>query len=179
MSKIDCAFYGFLAADADARIAQAGKQCVRLRVGVGKDQVVQWLSVAAFGKAAEIAADLRKDDRIYCEGTIKLDACRGSDGGVDRYGLLVATSKIEKLTTTTSEWAKLRDTLSNSSERVAGTVPPRRIGHIFPDGEMAWRYASEPILRREGAAEIIADIRRENVEAARPLKDGPPLPFPS
>ena len=32
---IDCAFYGFLAADADARTSKAGKPWVRLRVGVG------------------------------------------------------------------------------------------------------------------------------------------------
>ena len=49
---IDCAFYGFCAADAEPRTSQAGKQWVRLRVGVGKDDAVQWVSVAVFGKAA-------------------------------------------------------------------------------------------------------------------------------
>src|SRR5262245_31804054 len=58
--SIDCAFHGFLAADADPRTSQAGKQWVRLRVGVGKDDAVQWVSVAVFGKAAETAATLKK-----------------------------------------------------------------------------------------------------------------------
>ena len=77
---IDCAFYGFLAANADSRVSQNGKRWVRLRVGVGKDEDVQWLGVAVFGKAAEAAAELRKGDRIYCEGTLKLDSWTGRDG---------------------------------------------------------------------------------------------------
>jgi single-stranded DNA-binding protein len=92
---IECAFFGFLAADAESRTSQAGKQWVRLRAGVGKDDAMQWVSVAVFGKAAETAAELKKGDRCYCEGTIKLDSWRGSDGA-DKQGLSVASFKIEK-----------------------------------------------------------------------------------
>jgi single-strand DNA-binding protein len=67
----------------------------RLRVGVGKDEDVQWLSVAVFGKAAEAAAQLHKGDRIYVEGTLKLDSWRGQDG-TERHGLSVASFKLEK-----------------------------------------------------------------------------------
>jgi single-stranded DNA-binding protein len=93
--SIDCAFFGFLAADAEARTSQAGKLWVRLRVGVGKDDAMQWVGVAVFGKAAETAAELKKGDRVYCEGTIKLDTWRGNDG-TDRTGLSVASFKLEK-----------------------------------------------------------------------------------
>ena len=93
--SIDCAFYGFCAGDAEPRTSQAGKSWVRLRVGVGKDDAVQWLSVAVFGKAAEVAAELKKGDRIYCEGSIKLDTWRGNDG-VERHGLSVASFRIEQ-----------------------------------------------------------------------------------
>jgi single-stranded DNA-binding protein len=92
---IDCAFYGFLASDAEVRTSQAGKTWVRLRIGVGKDDAVQWCSVAVFGRAADAAGDLKKADRIYCEGTIKLDTWRGTDGA-ERHGLSVASFKIEK-----------------------------------------------------------------------------------
>lgn len=92
---IDCAFYGFLASDAEVRTSQAGKKWARLRVGVGKDDAMQWVSVAVFGKAAETAAELQKGDRCYCEGTIKLDTWRGNDGA-DRHGLAVTCFKIEK-----------------------------------------------------------------------------------
>ena len=92
--SIDCAFFGFLPADAEPRVSQAGKNWVRFRVGVGKDEAVQWVSVAVFGKAAEAAADLKKGDRVYIEGSIKVDSWRGSDG-TERHGLSVAAFKCE------------------------------------------------------------------------------------
>jgi single-strand DNA-binding protein len=92
---IDCAFYGFLAADADARTSKAGKPWTRLRVGVGRDDELQWVSVSCFGKAAETAATLKKGDKVYCEGSIKLDTWRGNDG-VERHTLTVSCSKCEQ-----------------------------------------------------------------------------------
>ena len=92
---IDVAFHGFLAADADARTSKAGKPWTRLRVGVGKDDDMQWISVSCFVKAAEAAATLKKGDRIYCEGTIKLDTWRGNDG-IERHGLSVSAFKCEQ-----------------------------------------------------------------------------------
>jgi single-strand DNA-binding protein len=92
---IDVAFYGFLAADADARTSKAGKPWTRLRVGVGKDDELQWISVSCFGKAAETAKELKKGDKIYAEGHIKLDTWRGNDG-VERHGLSVAAFKCEQ-----------------------------------------------------------------------------------
>jgi len=93
--SIDCCFYGFLAADAESRTSQAGKPWVRMRVGVGRDDAVQWVSVAVFGKAAEHAADLTKGDRVYVEGSIKLDTWRGNDG-IERHGLSVAAFRCEQ-----------------------------------------------------------------------------------
>jgi single-stranded DNA-binding protein len=92
---IECAFFGFLASDAETRTSQAGKQWARLRIGVGKDDAIQWVSVAVFGKAAETAAELKKGDRCYIEGTIKIDSWRGNDG-IDRHGLAVTSFKTEK-----------------------------------------------------------------------------------
>ena len=92
---IDCAFYGFLAADADARTSKAGKPWTRLRVGVGRDDDMQWINVAVFGKAAETAAALKKGDKIYVEGSIKLDTWRGNDG-VERHTLAVSSFKLER-----------------------------------------------------------------------------------
>ena len=83
---IECAFFGLLASDAEVRrTSQAGKQCARLRVGVRKDDDMQWVSVAVLGKASETAAELKKGGRCYCEGPIKLDAWRGNDS-VERHG---------------------------------------------------------------------------------------------
>ena len=92
---IDVAFYGFCAADADARTSKAGKPWTRLRVGVGKDDAMQWVSVSVFGKAADTAATLKKGDRVYCEGSIKLDTWRGNDG-IERHSLAVSAFKCEQ-----------------------------------------------------------------------------------
>lgn len=120
--SIDCAFYGFLAADADVRTSQAGKPWVRLRVGVGKDDAVQWVGVAVFGKAAETAGELKKSDRVYCEGTIKLDSWRGNDG-IERHGLSVACFKLEK----THQIGRSRPK-KQSSISVAGGTTETNIG---------------------------------------------------
>ena len=93
--SIETAFFGFLAADAEAHVSKAGKNWTRLRVGCGKDETIQWVGVAVFGKAAEAAATLKKSDRVYCEGSIKLDTWRGQDG-VERHGLSVAAFKCER-----------------------------------------------------------------------------------
>jgi single-strand DNA-binding protein len=92
--SVDCAFYGFLAADADARVSKAGRAWTRLRVGVGKDAATQWISVSCFGSAADTAATLKKG-RVYVEGSIKLDAWRGNDG-IERHTLAVSAFKCER-----------------------------------------------------------------------------------
>jgi single-strand DNA-binding protein len=93
--SIEVAFHGFVAADAEAKTSQAGKAWTRLRAGVGKDDAIQWVSIAVFGSAAEAAAALKKGDRIYVEGNIKLDSWTGNDG-VERTGLSVAAFKCER-----------------------------------------------------------------------------------
>jgi single-strand DNA-binding protein len=93
--SIDCAFFGFLASDAEPRTSQAGKAWTRLRIGVGKDEDIQWVSVAVFGKTAEAAGELKKGDRCYIEGTVKLDTWTGNDG-IERHGLSVASFKCER-----------------------------------------------------------------------------------
>lgn len=53
-------------------------------------------------------------------------------------------------------WRSLHNAVSGATERLAGTVEPRIIVYIFPDGSRAWRYASELTLRREDADKITA-----------------------
>jgi single-stranded DNA-binding protein len=127
VSEIDCAFFGFCAANADVRTSQAGKTWVRLSVGVGKGDFVQWLSVAVFGKAAATAADLKKSDRIYCEGTIKLNSWRGSDG-TERHGLSVATFKIGK----THQIGRNKPKRDNGRATTAAPASPNDLNDDLP-----------------------------------------------
>jgi single-stranded DNA-binding protein len=129
--SIDVAFYGFCASDADRRTSQAGKTWTRLRVGVGKDEDLQWVSVAVFGKAAEAAGELRKGDRIYCEGTIKLDVWTGNDG-TERAGLSVAAFKIER----THNIGRNRHTRDKATAQSGTAAPASADGPGFHDDEI-------------------------------------------
>jgi single-stranded DNA-binding protein len=92
---INCSFYGFLAADAERRTSATGRSWVRLRVGVGKAEAVQWIRVTVLNKAVEAAAMLKRGEKIHVEGRLSLDKWQGKDGA-DRYGLSVVASKIDK-----------------------------------------------------------------------------------
>jgi len=56
---------------------------------------MQWVSVSCFGRAAETAAALKKGDRIYCEGSIRIDSWRGNDG-TEHHTLAVSSFKLER-----------------------------------------------------------------------------------
>jgi single-stranded DNA-binding protein len=129
--SIEVAFFGFLAGDAEQRTSQAGKAWVRMRVGVGKDDTVQWLSVAAFGKAAEAAAELKKADRVYVEGTIKLDTWRGNDG-VERHGLSVAAFKVERTHRIGRNKPKHTDKSKPTAEPVRDSADERELDDAIP-----------------------------------------------
>jgi single-stranded DNA-binding protein len=122
---IDCAFYGFLAADAETKVSKAGKPWVRMRVGVGKDDDLQWISVAVFGLAAEVAAKLKKGDRCYVEGSIKIDTWTGNDG-IERYGLSVASFKVER-THNIGRNRPERDSRVSVASDTVGSRPSRNI----------------------------------------------------
>jgi len=128
--SIECAFHGFCARDADARISQADKPWVRLSIGVGKDDATQWVNVAVFGKAAEKAAALKKFDRCYVEGTIKVNSWRAADG-TERHGLSVAAFKCE---------------------------PTHRIGRNKPDRKTKERAFGTPPGASDGADDFSDEI---------------------
>ena len=67
--SIECAFHGFVAADAEAKTSQAGKAWTRLRVGIGKDEDITWITVAVFGtRAIRKAQDVAREWGAYLVG---------------------------------------------------------------------------------------------------------------
>jgi single-strand DNA-binding protein len=135
---IDCAFFGFIAADAETKVSKAGKTWVRLRVGVGKDDDLQWVSVAAFGQAPEVAAKLKKGDRYYVEGSIKIDTWTGNDG-TERHGLSVASFKVEK----THNIGRNRSENGRSISAAGGTASSGQAGALATAGS---DYHDDPVL---------------------------------
>jgi single-stranded DNA-binding protein len=87
MSGIECAFFGALSRDAEAKTSSKGKRYVRLNVRVGEADA-QWVNVLCFDQQAiEQAGKLTKGAKVYVEGgALKIDEWTGSDGA-KRHGL--------------------------------------------------------------------------------------------
>ncbi|CAN1721176.1 single-strand DNA-binding protein [Hyphomicrobium sp. 1Nfss2.1] len=97
MNGIEAAFTGRVGTEPEKRTSQAGKPWLRFNVAAGQDEATQWVQVACFGSAAEELSDrLGKGDRVYVEGTIKLNIWTDREGK-ERSGLSVAAWKCERL----------------------------------------------------------------------------------
>jgi len=94
---IEAAFIGRLAQDPELRTSAAGKPWARLSMAVGNGDDTQWVSVLTFGEIAEqLCAAMHKGDKLYVEGTLRLNEWTGREGE-KRTGLSVAAWKAEKL----------------------------------------------------------------------------------
>jgi single-strand DNA-binding protein len=97
MSSIECAFSGRVGQEPVLKESKAGKPWLSFSVAVGEDENVQWVSVAAFGeKAKELAGCLKKSDRVYVEGRLKLNTWTGKDGTLQA-GLSVAATLVQPM----------------------------------------------------------------------------------
>jgi single-strand DNA-binding protein len=97
MTGIECAFTGRIGQEPMLKESKAGKPWLSFSVAVGEGDDVQWVQVAAFGtKAEELAGCLKKSDRVYVEGRLKLNTWTGKDGTAQA-GLSVAASLVQPL----------------------------------------------------------------------------------
>lgn len=95
--NIETAFTGRVSTVPERRESKAGKAWFRFSVAVGHDEAVQWVQVACFGSIADALSDrLSKGDRVYVEGTLKLNTWSDREGK-DRSGLSVAAWRCELL----------------------------------------------------------------------------------
>jgi single-strand DNA-binding protein len=102
MRGIESAFWGTLGRDPELRTSRAGKPYCILNLAVvsgktddGKD-VTQWVRATCFGETASKISIAQKGDRIYVEGTLKLDEWNAADGQA-RHGLSISAWKAEKV----------------------------------------------------------------------------------
>ena len=89
--SIDCAFYGSLGRDPEQKTSQNGRTYLRLNIRVGMGDAAQWVSVLAFNDVDILAARLRKDSRVYIEGTVSASGWLDKDNQA-RANLQVLTS---------------------------------------------------------------------------------------
>jgi single-strand DNA-binding protein len=79
------------------RTSQAGNLWASFSACVGGGDEAQWLRISAFGeRAQQLAGHLKKGDRVYCEGRLKLETWTGNDGQ-QRTGIKVAAWRVERL----------------------------------------------------------------------------------
>src|SRR5262245_38198979 len=96
-THIEVALQGRVGTHPELRTSQSGKPFCKFNVAVGEGDSVQWVQVACFAdKAEEVAATLRKGDRCYCEGTLKLQQWTDREGQ-QRAGLSVAAWRVQAI----------------------------------------------------------------------------------
>src|SRR5215469_17791620 len=97
MTGVECAFAGRIGQEPMLKESQTGKPWVKFSVAVGTGDDAQWLQVAVFGsRAEELAGSLKKGDRIYAEGRLRLNSWQAKDGS-QQFGLSVAAWRVEVL----------------------------------------------------------------------------------
>ena len=95
MNTIECAFTGRVGQEPMLKESKSGKAWLSLSAAVGEGDDVQWVQVAVFGSRAEELA-LKKGDRIYAEGRLRLNSWQAKDGS-QQFGLSVAAWRVEVL----------------------------------------------------------------------------------
>jgi single-stranded DNA-binding protein len=86
---IECAFFGTVGRDAEAKTSKNGRPYLRFSAREGDGDAAQWITVMYFGQdAAELAPEVQKGARVYVEGSLRLDSWEQQDG-TQRTGLTV------------------------------------------------------------------------------------------
>jgi single-stranded DNA-binding protein len=97
MNAIECAFTGRIGQEPTLKESKSGKPWLSLSAAVGEGDDVQWLQLAIFGsRAEELAGSLKKGDRIYAEGRLRVNSWQAKDGS-RQFGLSVAASLVQPL----------------------------------------------------------------------------------
>jgi len=90
MTGIECALFGTLTKDADARTGKSGKPFALLNLLVGDGDTRQFVSAIVFGDAAGNVGTLEKGRRVYLEGKIEISEWTDREGNT-KHGLKVAS----------------------------------------------------------------------------------------
>ena len=90
--SIDVALFAVVGRDPERKTSHAGRPYLRVNARCGNGDSAQWLTLMIFNDVEELAARLKKDTRIYAEGTLTSEAWIDRDGKA-RPNLSVMTFK--------------------------------------------------------------------------------------
>lgn len=91
-------FTGNAGRDPEVRYFESGTSVANFTVAIyeGKDKPPTWVSVSAWGKTCEIAADrVRKGSRVGIEGRLKTETWTDKQSGQERSRLTVVANRLE------------------------------------------------------------------------------------
>lgn len=97
---------GNLGADPEIRITPQGKQVANFRIGISerwtdgsgqKQERTEWVTIVAFGWVADIAATLRKGQRVFVDGKIQTRTWDDKQSGAKRYATEVLAMQVEPI----------------------------------------------------------------------------------
>jgi single-strand DNA-binding protein len=96
-----CSFIGRLGADPETRYTQGGDPVCSFRIAVGwktkEKDGVEWVSVSAFGKLAEICSKfLAKGSQVFVQGRMKTDKYTDREG-FERYSTKITADTVQML----------------------------------------------------------------------------------
>ena len=121
---------GNLGRDPEMRFMPDGKAVTNFSIAISekyKDkagetkEVTEWVSVAFFGKLAEVAGEyLKKGTKVYIEGKMKTE--KYSKDGIDRYSTKIIGEKMEMLSSK-SETADLPQTKTVETVAMDDEIP--------------------------------------------------------
>jgi single-stranded DNA-binding protein len=78
--SIDVALFAVVGRDPERKTSHAGRPNLRVNARCGNGDSAQWLTLMIFNDVEEFAARLKKDSRIYAEGTLTAEAWIDRDG---------------------------------------------------------------------------------------------------
>jgi single-stranded DNA-binding protein len=78
---IECALFGAVAREPELKTAKNGRQYLRVSLRVDNGDAAVWPSVLYFGDDADAAElQLERGERVYVEGSLKVDVWKRPDG---------------------------------------------------------------------------------------------------
>lgn len=104
MKNIECACIGVIARDIELKTSKAGKPWAAITIGCETDvtgddgkPIMEWVKVAVFGEVAQrLTETVNKGDKLYCEGSGRLERWTSADG-TPRTALAINAWKAEKI----------------------------------------------------------------------------------
>ena len=132
-----CSFIGRLGKDVELRVTPAGESIANFSIACDwktkKSEGVQWVSISAFGKLAEICGQyLTKGSQVFVQGKMKTEKYEDKSG-VTKYSTKIAADTVQFLGKGKESDATEKYDFRNAADKKAPTDPYKTPFDDMPD----------------------------------------------